>query len=332
MQKVYDGVDEYGFIIAQVYSRQSTMMSQNDFSALAECQGMEEVCARIQKNYRNLQGLSSYTRNQLKSDLYKSMLQETKEFAIGGLATAVVRFFLEDYEMSNFFFLLSCKEHDTDLAHSFARIEPLGYFHELDTLKFSLNMEEVYEYCVKRTFLKDYFKKDDFKQEFADNYFGLLHLAYKRKHLENYEKILPETFEKILKMRGDRYNLDILFSTLGSDICNEARFSLFTKVSNFSYSHSSKLSTAASFEDIRAVLSKHPLYRGVANGIDEDGVGTVFVKLEMDAYVDTFTSFNEITALYAYLKLKEQEVKNIMLTVDSFNDSKGVGEPIVAVK
>ena len=158
------------------------MFTKRDFSALLDSENIEDICVKLQHQYPEVVEMKKFTRNELRRKLNETLMREIKQGMKEPSAVEQINFFIESYKVQNFFFLLSCKEYDAELEHSFPKIEPLGYFNELDTLKFCTNMEEVYLYCVKNTFLVNYYGPGVFKKDFAENDFSIANTEVKKTH------------------------------------------------------------------------------------------------------------------------------------------------------
>lgn len=322
MDKEYRALMSHGNLVTTVHCRQTAMLTREDFTALLDSDSIEDICVKLQRQYPAVVGMKKFTREELKKRLSESLLGEIRLGTRDSLAREQLSFFTESYKIQNFFFLLSCKEYDADLEKNFPRIEFLGYFNELDTLKFCTSMDEVHLYCIKRTFLSGYCVPGMFKKEFGENDFSTAHAELRKRHIERYAACASRNFLKLLRLEGDKHNLDIVLSTLGTEISAAERLRWMTPVTNFSHGPYQALARATDSGELRSILSATRAYRALCEELREKDLGSVFLKKEIEAYHRTFESFNDITSLYAYFKLREQEIKNILWVAERVSQGK----------
>lgn len=316
MDEEYRSLVEHGNLVTTVHCRQKVMFTKRDFSTLLDSEGIEDICVKLQHHYPEVVEMKKFTRGELRRKLNETLLREIKQSLREPSAAEQINFFVESYKIQNFFFLLSCKEYDAELEHSFEKIEALGYFNELDTLKFCASMEEVYLYCIKNTFLANYCSQSMFKKDFQENDFSAASTEVRKRHIERYARSARGQFLKLLRLEGDKHNLDIVLSTLNSEISSQKKLCWMTFVTNFTHSEYRSLAETADIGELQSILGKTRTYRTFCDELKDKDMSSVFLRREVDAYMSTFDTFNDITSLYAYLKLKEQEIKNILCVAE----------------
>lgn len=312
MDDEYRSLASHGNMITMIHCRQKIMFTKRDFCTLLDSENIEDICVKLQHQYPEVVGMSRFTRSELKKKLEESLMREIRQGMKEPSALQQISFFIENYKIQNFFFLLSCKEYDAELETSFAKIESLGYFNELDTLKFCANMDEVLSFCVKNTFLADYCAAAMFKKCFGDNNFSIINTQVRKKHIERYAKSASDNFLRLLRLEGDKHNLDIVLSTMGADVAAQQRLAWMTPVTNFSQIVYKSIADAADIDDLHTALGATRFYKTLCEDLKEKDLSSIFQRKEIDAYLAAFDIFNDVTSLYAYLKLREQEIKNIL--------------------
>ena len=312
MDEEYESLVSHGNLVSIIHCRQKLMFTKKDFSTLLDSESIEDICVKLQKQYPEVLEMKRFTRCELKRKLDESLLKEIVQGMREPSAQEQISFFIESYKIQNFFFLLSSKEYDSDLESSFQKIEPLGYFNELDTLKFCVDMDEVYLYCVKNTFLSNYCEPEMFAKSLGDNDFSVLSTEVRKRHIEKYAKTTKTSFLKLLKLEGDKHNLDIVLSTLETDVDRHQKLRWMTNVTSFPQPVCEALARVTEAEELQMALGRVRGYRTLYQELRDSDLETAFLRREIDAYLSAFEIFNDVTSLYAYLKLKEQEIRNIL--------------------
>lgn len=82
-----------------------------------------------------------------------------------------------------------------------------------------------------------------------------------------------------------------------------------------------KLSECMSIDELRSILNGHHRLRTIV-GSDDDKIVSMLISLEVDSYYSSFNIYNDISCVYAYFKLKEQEIKNIVWIVECISMNK----------
>lgn len=303
---------DHGDLVTTLHCKQHLMLNKKDFEMLLECENIEDICAKIQIQYPDVIEMKSYTKNELCNKLFNTLSKEVDDGLEGLKTKKHAEFFLINYKIQSFFFLLSSKEHDCDLTRSFSKIEQLGYFIELDTLKFCNDLDDVILFCIRNCFLLEYYEETDFEKDFKDNDYSICGLKFKRRHIYKYYDEDDHEFESILKFEGDKINFDVVLSTLESGMAPEKRMELMCKISNFNDEDLYKLANSSSVEDMKMVLQKNYFYKKYIDSLQENDLSLILLKIEMKYFESIFSEFNNIISVYAFYKLREQEIKNIM--------------------
>ncbi|TBU01108.1 subunit d of V-type proton ATPase [Hamiltosporidium magnivora] len=320
MDSSYTNFEKYGSLIAEIHGKVSSMLQQSDYESLEQCETVEDMVVRLSHT-----SYASYLSEELQFNKKEFLKRLNKSFYNEFMymyrnsendLKLLLNYFIEVIKIQNFIFLLASKSEDPDLK-CMEEIDMLGNFNELDAIKISADMSDVYKFCVESTFLKKYYDKVYIEKEFAKNDWQIIQSTFFKNHIENfYDQInnldTMDYMKEILKYEGDRKIIELTINTLDSvDIVDKKRIDLYPTVCSFDRGSICKMSECTSMESIRDVLCGHPMYKKIVMYEDNDFMKNLF-DLEIKNYLSSLSEFNDLSCAYCYFKLKEREIKNIM--------------------
>lgn len=320
MNEDYEHSMKYSYITSKIHGQILKILKDPDYNALQQCDTLEDVLVKLSSTPYNkyLNERAFLSNKEFKLQLNKSIVKEIDQIykTADKHLRHILDYFINSYKVQNFIFLLSSKESDPCLEKSFHKIEEIGNFNELATLKFASDMNEVYKFCVETTFLKKYYLKVKIEPEIRDNDFQRIQSLFYKFLLEEYYEDCSEYMKEILKCEGDRKIIEIVLNSLESvDLVGKKRERLFPNVCTFDLGMKNKLGACSSLDDLRGILAGHSRLRKIV-GIEDDEIINALQNIEMDVYWHAFKIYNDISCVYAYFRIKEQEIKNILWTVE----------------
>ncbi|KAM0676174.1 hypothetical protein GVAV_000137 [Gurleya vavrai] len=318
MEQDYRNSLQNGFVISKTHNKLNTLLKEEDYTALQQSDTLYDILTKLSlSSYKLSSEINS--NHALKIGLYQNLKKEFDEAFKNAEENLkmILQFYKNQHMIQNFTYLLASKEHDPELLKSYDKIEEMGKFLELETLKFACDMHEVYKFCVEHTFLKKYYKHLKIKKEIKDNDFQQMNILMQKMLLEDFYNELNEDcfMREMLKAEGDRRIVEIVLNTADSHIIGKKRKDLFPNVSTIDLGMKLKLSDCVSFDELRGILSQHHKLRKIVS-FDDEGIVAALVNLETEMYMNSFKRHNDVSCVYSYFKLKEQEIKNIIWTVD----------------
>lgn len=335
MQSEYKENDNYGYILSQIHGRQKNLLSHSAYKALLQSYSLDDILIKLQ----NL-GYALPDTTTTKADLKRLLDSALKaEFhALHARAHRQLRtlltFFLETYQIESFIYRLSSPEE---------RVEELGFFTELNALKFSKDMDEVKRFVVDNCFLKRYFKRINTEKVMAKNNFQIVKKMLMKYHIEDfYGRITGgggtgggdghddnsdsndndglecmAFMKRVLEVMGAVQIIEIVLNTLHTTITPANRAKLFPAVNDLSTRTLAQLADCDSVDDLRNIL----LASKYAAVVRTDDVLHGLQVVMLETYYLSFGVFNDLSCVYCYLKLKEQEIQNIGWIVEFMGES-----------
>lgn len=320
---------EYSFIIAIINTKIRSILTKTDYTTLMQSDTLEDVIIKLlstpYQKYLNEEAI--FSKKVFKTQLSKSLVFEIKEIKkqVSPKINILLDFYVNFYKIQNFIFLLSAKEHDPNLAQAFSKIEEVGKFNELETLKFANDMLEVYKFCVEHTFLKKYYRKVHIDNDINKNNFQVIQSQFMKFLIEDFyaqSKDFSEFITHILQCQGDRWIIEVVLNTLeDAEYVGRKRRDLFPNIFSFGRGLIFKLSICTDIDDLKGLLVKHHIFKDLVN-VDKEDMETALLKIEMETYWESLYRANDVACVYAYLKIKEHEIKSILMAVECISMKK----------
>lgn len=246
-----------------------------------------------------------------------------------------------------------------------ASVDPIGDFKLLSAVELSNKLDSLYQTVLIDSPVGPYFYKyleqknmgnNDNKEgmkHFSDmqNYFKeetpeLVRSSLNRIWLEefyahctsNLNEISRINMEILLKLEADFQTIQVVYSSL--DDSNEEKESnrslLCPSLGNLYPLYFYKLKRCKSIEDLKAVIKAFPVYKRILTDIKEPSMMDVEGSKSLEdamyrelakAYSISFDEQSNLSNFYAYVMLKEQEIRNIVWMAEMISRNLDSNDP-----
>lgn len=209
--------------------------------------------------------------------------------------------------------------HHRNLEDILDRTNPLGWFETLPALKSAEDVKGVLDILkesplakfITQSNLDDAEILDDLNIEIVRNrlykaYLEDFYLFAKNQLSDPDNTILPE----LLEFEADRRVINITTNSLDSGLSSEEKLNLFPRFGNL-YSFSKELSECDNAERIREIVEYCGEYKVFFESSLGKSIEDHFYEREMNMCRDAFTQQFTFSTIWAWLRSKEQEVRNI---------------------
>ena len=267
------------------------------------------------------------------------------------------------YMIDNVINIIEGIKNKTDKNVIESRNEPLGFLKEISgLLKLDYKkIEDLYEDVLIDTEVGVYFSKfleevlassdnknvqtinnflQALKPEEIKNYLKKIWLEYFYHFCKTLNPTTSEIMEDLLKYEADCQTIQIVYNSLAynNQFQEEERKKVIPYFGFLYPETTNQLIKCNSLESLKQILQPFPDYYELVREIpdpkkvDEFGLQTglktlddVMFKESMKRYSIAFEQQFHFACFYAYIKIKEQEIKNIMLLADMISFDKDIG-------
>lgn len=242
------------------------------------------------------------------------------------------------YMIDNVILLTLGTLHERDTHELLERCHPLGVFDSMPALCVATNVEELYHSVLVETPLAPYFRDCLSAQDLDDLNIEIIRNTLYKAYLEDFHRFcqtLPgptsEIMSRILSFEADRRTINITLNSFGTELTKDQRARLFPAIGKLHPEGNNALARAEDAEGVKAAVEHVPEYKaffdaavgssgggsGARSGGAEDedadsaSLEDEFFKYDVDLNKQTFLQQFQYAVFYSFVKLKEQEVRNL---------------------
>jgi len=229
------------------------------------------------------------------------------------------------YMIDNIILLITGTLHERDTHELLERCHPLGVFDSMPALCVATNVEELYHTVIVETPLAPYFRDCLSAADLDDLNIEIIRNTVYKAYLEDFYSFCntlgsptSDVMHKILSFEADRRTINITINSFNTELSKEQRARLFPTIGRLWPAGNNALARADEIDQVRQACESVGDYRSFFTGADRSDDLSVASQLE-DRFFQTEVQFNKEAFLqqfqhgvfYAYMKLKEQEIRNL---------------------
>lgn len=230
------------------------------------------------------------------------------------------------YMIDNVVLIVAGTLHERDMADLLSKCHPLGMFDSIATLAVATTMRELYRLVLVDTPLAPYFSGCISSEDLDEMNVEVMRATLYKAYLEDFAALCRKLgggtatlMGDLLAFEADRRAVAITINSLGTELGRDDRRKLFPSLGALCpYGHA-ELMAADDMEGVRGAVEKYPTYGAifakVPFGSDATALDKAFYEEEVKRHVLMFEQQFHYGVFYAYLKLREQEVRNLMWVV-----------------
>jgi len=318
-----------GYLEALIRGFRSGILSRSEYNNLTQCDNLEDMkLALATTDYGDFL-------NNEPSPLHTTTISEkctqklVREFNhIRAQATEPLATFLDmisyQYMIDNIVLLITGTLHERDITELIEKCHPLGMFDAMPSLSVGTNISDLYNTVLVDTPLAPYIQNSLSEEDLDEMNIEIIRNTLYKAYLEDFyqfcQRLGGETAEvmtEILQFEADRRSINITINSFGTELTKDDRQKLYP---NFGLLHPegiNKLARADDIEQVRAAVEFCAPYRAlfadtIGTGQQEKSLEDSFFEYEAHLNMLAFERQFGYGIFYAYIKLKEQEIRNIV--------------------
>lgn len=323
MEGLYFNIDN-GFLEGLVRGYRNGLLTNNQYINLTQCENLDDLKLQLSAtDYGNF--LSQVASEQLTTSVIQEKASDRLYSEFGyirdqsnGLTRRFIDYITYSYMIDNVALMITGTIHERDKSEILQRCHPLGWFVTLPTLSVATDLESLYETVLVDTPLAPFFRDCfDAADELDDLNIEIIRNKLYKAYLEDFYKFVSDELEEpsrgimqsLLGFEADRRSINISLNSLQSaEFDTNLKKQLLPNIGQLYPIITEQLAQAKDYESIRAILAQVPDYR---NALDSGSLEDHFYQLEMNLCRDAFTQQFTISTIWAWMKSREQEVRNI---------------------
>lgn len=311
MSSLSERAKAHGFVIADLFGRSLSLLDASDYRYILQCSSMQEITIRLSRVYPTLNEEVSLSTKEVEGRLVQSIKSEIYELSSGDCESSgrafFIGFFVQYHRIQCFFRRLVVTLSGT--SDSMSDSTHLGDFPELRGLKYCKTFDDIKKFVLKNSGIEGFFENIGVSNNLEANDLQVAYLHVMKNYYDHYCSCYKcfgdgsEYFEEILKVEVDAFVLELC---MGGD-----PFPYIPSTYSLPNLNLNNLSRTFGL-DSENTQSFHTASDSV-NG----SLTAKMIERQARVYQDSFRSFNDISCVYAYLKLKEHEMRKVLFAIES---------------
>jgi len=317
-----------GYLEALVRGFRSGLLSKTDYDNLVQCETLEDM-----KLYLASTDYGDFLANE-PSPLHTTTIAEkctlklVKEFThLRAQATQPLATFLDyicyQYMIDNIVLLITGTLHERDTTELLEKCHPLGTFEAMATLSVATSVSDLYNSVLVDTPLAPYIQECLSEEDLDEMNIEVVRNTLYKAYLEDFFKLCEHMgghteaiMSEILNFEADRRSINITMNSFGTELSKDDRQKLYPSIGLLYPEGTQKLAKAEDNEQVRSAMDFYVIYRNLfqqTTGIQsEKSLEDAFFEYEVQLNQGAFEGQFGYGVFYAYIKLKEQEIRNIV--------------------
>ncbi|KAG0684235.1 H(+)-transporting V0 sector ATPase subunit d [Pichia californica] len=331
MEGLFFNIDA-GYIEGLVRGYKNSLITSSQYINLSQCDNLEDLKLQLSAtDYGNFLADINQTLSTsiIEQKLNKKLIEDFNY--IRSQATYPLSKFMDfitySYMIDNILLIITGTIHNRDKAEILKKCNPLGWFDTLPTLSITTDLNSLYETVLIDTPLAKYFHNCLSIDDLDDLNIEIIRNILYKEYLEDFHNFcvteLPnptdEIMDRLLNFEADKRTINICINSIDTDLSTEEKMKMLPSIGLLTSNDSIKyqLSELSDLENLKILISSVGPYKEFFN--DSSSSSTAggksledsFYEYEMNLNRNAFTQQFTYSTIWAYIKSKEQEIRNI---------------------
>ncbi|KCV70097.1 V-type proton ATPase subunit D [Fonticula alba] len=225
------------------------------------------------------------------------------------------------YMIDNIVLILTGTLHERDTSELLEKCHPLGMFEALPSLCVATTTADLYNSVIIDTPLAPYFSASLSEADLDELNIEIIRNTLYKAYLEDFHAYCQrlggttaEIMGKLLAFEADRRAINITINSFGTDLTKDERSRLFPTIGQLHPDGLARLARADDVEGVAAACSPYPEYSRAFEDAEVEGksLEECFYAYEVELLKSSFEQHFHFATFYAFVRLKEQEIRNIV--------------------
>lgn len=320
----------YGYVEGVVRGYRNGLLVGNQYLNLTQCDNLEDLKLQLSStDYGNFLGQyngplsTTVIRDNLSKKLYEQF-QYLKQQSSGTLAK-FLDYISYGYMIDNVALMITGTIHERDKGEILSKCHPLGWFDTLPTLSIATDIDSLYNTVLIDTPLAPFFKGCLSAEDLDDLNIEIIRNKLFKNYLESFINFVNEEFASpdkeimlnLLNFESDKRVINISLNSINnSELSSDDKLELFPEYGKLYPLYHHQLSNVDDPEQLKTIVGSVGEYKELFNE-QHDSSGSArnledwFYLLEMQYCKNAFTQQFTLSTVWAWLRSKEQEIRNI---------------------